>query len=91
MLNEQTLEWYSWGKGYEKTIEEDKTILVFVHASWCHWCKRMFDKTYPKEEVKSLIIKNYVAVKFDIEKEEKYMYKEEEYKENKLLGVLTDN
>ncbi len=91
LLNAQEVEWYSWEEGYAKAQEENKTMLVFVQANWCHWCKRMIDKTFNKEEVSSVINMDYIAVIFDVDKEETYTYNGKNFEGKMLLGELSDN
>ncbi|NOU18655.1 MAG: DUF255 domain-containing protein [Bacteroidales bacterium] len=65
--NSQEIKWYSWSEGYEIAKKENKKVLVFIYADWCHLCKRMLDKTFTDQEVISNISNNYVAVKFNYE------------------------
>jgi thioredoxin-related protein len=85
------LVWHSWEEGYKIAQEEDKTMLVFAFATWCHWCKRMDDKTFSNDEIKSLITKDYIAVKMDVDKEETLIYNSKKYSNNELLGKLMDS
>ncbi len=88
MLNAQEVKWYSWEEGYEKAKKEDKTMLVFIHAEWCNMCKRMLDKTFTKEATISLINKDFVAVKYDVDKKATYVFDGREYQGNQLAGAL---
>lgn len=88
---ENELVWHSWEEGYKIAQDEDKTMLVFAFATWCHWCKRMDDKTFNNNEIKSLIAKDYIAVKVDVDKEETLEYNSKKYSNNELLGKLMDS
>lgn len=88
---EKDIEWYSWNQGYEKAMKEDKTMLVFAQATWCHWCKRMLDKTFSNKEIKSLLSENYIAVSIDVDKEETHTYNGVKYEGSELLSTLMDS
>lgn len=87
----QEINWQNWNDAYQIAQNENKTMLVFVQADWCHWCKRMNDKTFNKTEVSEIVNENFIAVKFDIEKEVDYNFKGKMYKGKELLGILTNN
>jgi len=89
--NAQEVKWYSWNEAYKIAQNEKKPMLVFVQANWCHWCKRMLDKTFNKEEISSIINKDFIAVKFDVDEKAEYEFKGKKYKGKELLGVLTNN
>lgn len=90
VLQAEELKWHTWKEGYEKAIKEDKTMVVFIQTTWCHWCKRMNDKTYNEEGVVSLINKDYIPIKFNPEDKETYTYNGKEYNGMELLAKLTD-
>ena len=90
-LSAQDFKWHTWEEGYEKAKTENKPIYVFVHADWCHMCKRMLDKTFSKEEVQALIQKDYIAVMLDTDSKEKYKLDNHEYGGIELMLKLTDN
>jgi len=66
------LKWYTWDEGYELAKKENKTMMVFVHASWCHQCRRLDEKVFNNEDIKPLINEGFIPVKFDIEANEDY-------------------
>ena len=85
------LVWHSWEEGYKIAQEEEKNMLVFAFATWCHWCKRMDDKTFSNDEIKSLIANDYIAVKMDVDKEETLVYNSKKYSNTELIGKLMDS
>jgi thiol:disulfide interchange protein DsbD len=46
---------------------EDKPILIDFWASWCVWCKKMDDETYPDARVKKAL-SGYVLLKIDVDR-----------------------
>ncbi len=89
--NAQEVKWYTWKDGYEKAKKENKTMLVFMHAKWCNMCVRMLDKTFTNEETISLINKDYIAIKYDLEEKATYTYEGKEYIGNQLAGKLLNS
>lgn len=90
--NSQEITWYSWNEGYEIAKKENKPMLVFVHADWCHLCQRMLSKTFTDQEVISTINKDYVAIKFNFENEREknltYKFVEKDITLPELMGFL---
>jgi uncharacterized protein YyaL (SSP411 family) len=87
--NVEELKWNSWNDGYELAKNENKPMLVFVHATWCHICKRLDDKTFNNEEVAAQIIKDFIPVKLDIEAKENYIFEGKEITGKELLEQIS--
>ena len=85
----EELKWYSWNEGYELARKENKPMLVFVHAKWCHVCKRLDDKTFNNEEVIPIITRDFIPVKFDIEADGKYLLKDSRVSGKDLLKAIS--
>lgn len=83
--------WYSWNEGYELAVKEQKPMVVFVHATWCHLCKRLDEKTFGNAEVAELMQKDYIPVKFDIESEEEYIMDGRTMKGSQILDEISSN
>jgi len=90
--NAQEIEWYSWDEGYLAAKQGNKKMLVFVYADWCHLCNRMLELTFPNDEIAPLINKDFIAIKFNFEKEneknEIYEFSGNEYDINELIGIF---
>jgi thioredoxin-related protein len=48
--------------------KDDRLILIFAVAEWCHWCQKM-KTTYANPKVVELINKNFLPIKIDIDKQ----------------------
>ena len=83
--------WYTWNEGLILSQEQNKPVMVFVYASWCHLCQRMDTKVFTDEEVASLINSNYIPVKLDAEYSGELMKDGSKYTTMELLGEMTNN
>lgn len=90
--NSQEIKWYSWNEGYEAAKQENKKMLVFVHADWCHLCNRMLNITFTSDSIMPLMNKDYIAIKFNFEKESEkngiYNFNGGKYNTKELIGIL---
>lgn len=57
-------------KALEKAKAENKYVFVDCYTSWCGPCKMMSEKILPLQEVGEFMNKQFVCVKFDMEKGE---------------------
>lgn len=60
----------SWEEALAKAEAEDKLIFVDAYASWCGPCKRMSANVFPDQRVGEFYNKNFVSLKWDMEKDE---------------------
>lgn len=49
------------------SIENPKPFVIFIHTSWCKYCKMMENATFKNEEVIHELNKNYYFISFDAE------------------------
>ena len=58
-----------WGRdlaaGLAQARSEDKPVLLYLEAVWCHWCHVMDQRTYGDEAVQALVLDRYVPVRLD--------------------------
>jgi uncharacterized protein YyaL (SSP411 family) len=43
----EEVKWYGWNEAQVLAEAQDKPIMIFVNASWCHLCKRMDTRYLP--------------------------------------------
>jgi thioredoxin-related protein len=67
----------AWLSGYDAGLKSaraaDKPLLLYFHATWCAFCKKMDTEVFPASEVSELIAKHFVLVKVDIDQRENAM------------------
>ena len=44
--SQETITWFEWEEGINKSAEENKKIIVDLYTQWCGWCKKMDKTTY---------------------------------------------
>ena len=60
--------WYPWGEeALQKSIEEDKPILVSIGYSACHWCHVMERESFEDEATAELMNRYFINIKIDRE------------------------
>lgn len=58
---------YSFEEAEQLSKENPKPIVVFIHTSWCKYCKMMENSTFKNQEVIRLLNDNFYFVSFDAE------------------------
>ena len=52
----------------EKVVKENpKPIVVFIHTSWCNYCKMMENSTFKNTEIVALLNDNFYFISLDAE------------------------
>ena len=60
--------WYPWGEeALEKSIQEDKPILVSIGYAACHWCHVMERESFEDEATAELMNEHFINIKIDRE------------------------
>ena len=54
---------FDWAQLSEISAKENKIIMIEMAASWCHWCKVMEKKVFPKKEVGEFFNSNFLNAK----------------------------
>ena len=87
----EEVKWYDWNEAQALAEAQDKPMMVFVYASWCHLCKRMDTKVFTNEEVAAMLNEKYIPVKLDAEYTGELHWDGNTYSGMELLAELTDN
>jgi thioredoxin-related protein len=61
------LKTYSFKEVELLSIEKPKPIMVFIHTSWCNYCKIMENTTFKNSEIINLLNNDFYFVELDAE------------------------
>lgn len=81
--------WQTWNDGFSAAQQSNKIALIDVYTDWCGWCKVMDKNTYTNPKVVEAINANFVPIKFNPEKPEKYFVGKDTIDGRSLLGALS--
>ncbi|MFT7580574.1 MAG: hypothetical protein ACI9MR_002245 [Myxococcota bacterium] len=63
---DQPIAWQPWSaEVFVRAAREDRLVLLYMEAVWCHWCHVMDHDTYGDGAVAALVAKGYIPVKVD--------------------------
>ncbi len=51
----------------ELAVRQQKLVFIYMHASWCDYCRRMERNVFSKPEVGDFMESRFVSVRYDIE------------------------
>lgn len=92
MKKADEIKWLGFNEGYALAKKKNKIMLVDVYTDWCGWCKRMDRDAYAKNDISSIVSKDYVAVKFNPEVAGiTYTYNGKKYDGQGLAGAISNN
>lgn len=74
-LNAQEIHWMSFEKAIEAQKTKPKKIMVDAYTKWCGPCKMLDRNTFHNPDLVAYVNKNYYAVKFNAEGNEKIEFK----------------
>ncbi len=72
----QEINWISLEDAVKAQKKEPRKIIIDAYTVWCGPCKMLAKKTFHNKSVVDYINKNYYAVKFNAEGNERITYKE---------------
>jgi uncharacterized protein YyaL (SSP411 family) len=62
------VDWYPWGEeALQRSVDEDKLILVSIGYSTCHWCHVMEVESFEDRAVADFMNRNFICIKVDRE------------------------
>ncbi|MDZ4786399.1 MAG: DUF255 domain-containing protein [bacterium] len=60
------IQWQSWSpKVFEDAQKENKNVLLYLEAIWCHWCHVIDLETYTDHKVIATLHEGYIPVRVD--------------------------
>ncbi|MGX7667747.1 thioredoxin family protein [Flavobacterium pedocola] len=74
------LKTYTFSEAEKLEAESPKPIFVFVHTSWCKYCKMMEHSTFKDPEVVQLLNNNFYFVSLDAEQKTPITFKNKTFK-----------
>jgi thioredoxin-related protein len=67
---------FQWALDFDRALaaarDAKKIVMVDVYTDWCGWCKKLDRDTYSNKTVQEKVIKDFIAVKINPEKSQKY-------------------
>lgn len=58
----------TWEQAFEEAKKQNKYLFIDCYTDWCGWCKVADEKTFPSEDVASVLNTNFISVKVDMER-----------------------
>lgn len=74
------LKTYTFPEAEKLEQQNPKPIFVFVHTSWCKYCKMMEHSTFKNQEVIQLLNDNFYFVSLDAEQKTPITFKNQTFK-----------
>ena len=69
MVVESQVNWlYNYDEGLSKARTESKIVLLYFHADWCSWCKKLNQETFSNQSIASYLNEKLILIKIDVEK-----------------------
>ena len=65
--SDQQINWLSWEELEDALTENPKKTLVFFHADWCAYCKKIDRVVFTKPEVIAKVNRDFYAVRMNAE------------------------
>lgn len=73
-IHAQDVTTYSFEEIEELQMHKERNVVVFIHTSWCSYCKAMEVKAFGKKEVYEKLNNHFYFVDFDAESTEDIVF-----------------
>lgn len=87
-VQSDSLTWYTMEEAQELAEKNDKKIFVFGQADWCHYCIKMEEEVFSKEETINTLNKYFYVVELTVDSDEELSFNGETYTMSHLSGML---
>ncbi|MNQ12382.1 Thiol:disulfide interchange protein DsbD [compost metagenome] len=74
------LKTYSFQEAEELTKSKPKPVVIFIHTSWCNYCKMMENSTFKNPEVINLLNNDFYFISLDAESKEEIHFNNHTFK-----------
>jgi thioredoxin-related protein len=64
------LKTYSFEEAEKLSKENPKPLVVFIHTTWCNYCKMMENSTFKNPEITTILNTNYYFISLNAESKE---------------------
>lgn len=61
------LKMHTFEEAEKRSIENPKPFVIFIHTSWCKYCKMMQNSTFKNEEIIKQLNESFYFISFDAE------------------------
>lgn len=75
----EEVRWMTWEEVEAASKVEQRKVFVYMHTTWCSWCKKMEGKTLSEPNIVAYLNENYYNVNFDAQHREDITFKGKVY------------
>lgn len=68
------LKTYSFEEAEELTKSKPKPLVIFIHTSWCNYCKMMENSTFKNPDIINLLNNSFYFISLDAESKEEIQF-----------------
>ncbi|MDR2274190.1 MAG: thioredoxin family protein [Sphingobacterium sp.] len=73
-FGQERINWVSFEQLDSLLAVAPRETLIFIHTDWCAYCRKMEQEIFTKQEIITMINKNYYAVRLDAESVEEITF-----------------
>lgn len=74
------LKTYSFEEAEELTKSKPKPLVIFIHTSWCNYCKMMENSTFKNPDIINLLNNSFYFISLDAESKEEIHFNNHTFK-----------